>query len=212
MGNSPGHWMPLYWSDYFGKTTHLSAEEHGVYLLLIGAYWQRGRPLPDDDKYLSTAARLSPKRWRFMRPKISEFFAVVNGVWTHERVDLEILKSCDRIAKASASAHARWHASDMLPTSTPTKEESNKVLLNGFIVGKRNGAGNSGTTIKDPNQRLAIFQKWLAEKPGHMGWMSVSAAADPSQPNHALELARCKAKAKELGKGWPHQWPAGESK
>lgn len=194
----------MYWSDYFGKTTHLSAEEHGVYLLLIGAYWQRGHPLPDDDKYLSTAARLSPKRWRFMRQKISEFFAVQDGVWTHERVDLEILKSCERIAKASASAHARWHAPDMLPTSTPTKEDSNKSSFNG------NGLGKGGVTILDPNERLSRFQKKLAESFRENGWPLVVAASDPKHPEHDAALRVCKNQARLIGKGWPKQWPSGE--
>lgn len=195
-----GHWMPLYWSDYFGKTTHLTTEEHGAYFLLIGAYWQRGKPLPDDDQYLSTAARLSRKRWRFMRPKISEFFAVLDGVWRHERVEKEILKSCARINSASANAYARWDAKPMLPTTTTTK----KIDISTFVVGKKE---RGDVTILDPTERLNRFQKTLADAMGRDGYSIVGAASDPSNPLYERSLALCKAKASELKKGWPLQWP-----
>ncbi len=200
MTGKQGHWMPFYWSDYFGKTTHLSCEEHGAYMLLLGAYWQRGKPLPDDDAYLSTASRLSRKRWRFVRPKVSEFFDLSGGAWRHDRVEIELLKSCQRIAAASANAYARWDADSMLPT--PTKKEDS----DSFNVGRKKRAGN-GCTIKDPAERLNRFQRSLAEAMGQDGYKIVGAAADPGNPFHARSLALCKAKAKEMGKGWPLLWP-----
>lgn len=202
--SASGQWMPIYWSDYFGKTSGLTTEEHGAYLLLIAAYWQRSKPLPDDDKYLAAATRLSQKRWRIMRPKILEYFSLEDGVWKHERVEKELLKSCARIAAASANAYARWHADEMLPT--PTKEVS-KSSSNGFVVGKKNGAGDGGVTIQDPSERLARFQKWLAERfAGGQGWLIVAAASDPTHKDYPASLALCKAEAKRLGKGWPRQW------
>lgn len=200
-----GHWMPLYWSDYFGDTTCLSTEEHGAYLLLIGAYWQRGRALPDDDSFLSTASRLSRKRWRIMRPKISEYFAVLDGAWRHERVEKELLRSCNRIAAASANAYARWDADGMLPTSTK-KQVSKKEEISGFSAGKKNGV-RAGVTIADPAERLARFQKLIAEGLGRDGYMIVGAASDPQSPEFGRCLALCKAQATKMNKGWPRQWP-----
>ena len=39
-------YMQLYIADYLADTMHLSAEEHGAYLLLMFNYWQTGKPIP----------------------------------------------------------------------------------------------------------------------------------------------------------------------
>lgn len=201
-----GQWMPIYWADYFADTTHLSTEEHGAYLLMIGAYWRRGQALPGDRSFLASVVKMTVRRFKAVEIKLSDMFVIVDGLWYHVRVEIELLKSCVRITSARASANARWHASDMLPTTTTT-EESKKNLLNRFVVGKKNGAGNGGITILDPNERLNRFQKTLAESFREKGWEIVTAAADPQHPNFSVALETCKTQARLIGKGWPKQWP-----
>lgn len=196
-----GIWMPIYWGDYLGKTSGLTCEEHGAYLLLICAYWQRRKALPDDDRYLSTATRLTRKKWKIIRPKIIEYFVLKDGELKHERVEFELLKSCQRISSAQARAYARWHPQDMQVTTTTTKKEDSFS----FMVGSKAGVKN-GHTIQDPRERLNRFQKTLAEAMGRDGYSIVGAAQDPQNPLYTRSLALCKAKAEELGKGWPHQW------
>lgn len=104
-------WMPLYVADYLADTTHLSAAEHGAYLLLIMAYWQSGRPLPDDDAKLARVARMQPKEWRAARSTLLDFFTVEDGEWRHGRVDEELTKAermmDQRRAAGRASAERR---------------------------------------------------------------------------------------------------------
>lgn len=196
-----GIWMPIYWGDYLGKTSGLSCEEHGAYLLLIAAYWQRGKSLPDEDRFLSTVTRLSMKKWKMVRPKILHYFRQKDGELSHDRVEKEIVRSCDRICAGKAGANARWGAAALPPTSTPTKED-----LNSFVMGKKNGARN-GVTIQDPKERLNRFQKTIAEAIGRDGYDIVGWASDTTHPMFVRSLAICKAKARDLNKGWPHQWP-----
>ena len=83
-------WMPFYWGDYLAETAHLSTEEHGAYLLLIGAYWQAGGPLADDDRRLSRITRLSLRRWKVVRETIAEFFTIADQKWHLTRLDDEL--------------------------------------------------------------------------------------------------------------------------
>lgn len=101
-------WMPLYVADYLADTTHLSAAEHGAYLLLIMHYWQNGG-LPTDDRRLARIARMTTKEWNKARPAIAEFFS--DG-WLHERVEVEIGRANEVSEKARSKAEKRWKNND----------------------------------------------------------------------------------------------------
>lgn len=100
-------WMPLYVGDYRRDTAHLSALEHGAYLLLIMHYWQAGE-LPADDRQLSRIAACTPAEWRRIKPTIQAFFS--DG-WKHARIEFELTETA-RISEAGrkggiASGEAR---------------------------------------------------------------------------------------------------------
>jgi uncharacterized protein YdaU (DUF1376 family) len=83
-------WMPLYIADYLADTQHLTTEQHGAYLLLIMAYWQRGH-LPDDDKIKAKICGLT--RYKFLRhnPTLQSMFT--GPEWRHRRIDRELEKA-----------------------------------------------------------------------------------------------------------------------
>jgi uncharacterized protein YdaU (DUF1376 family) len=82
--------MPLYVADYMSDAAHLSTLEHGAYLLLIMTYWQRGEPLPNDDKKLARICRLTPLQWKRIKPQILEFFDVAVLQLSHSRIEREL--------------------------------------------------------------------------------------------------------------------------
>jgi uncharacterized protein YdaU (DUF1376 family) len=86
----PDQWMPLDIRDYLADTTHLSAEDHGAYLLLLMGYWMRGGPLEDNDRQLAQMARISSKKWPSIRLTLSKFFTIENGKWAHKRCEKEL--------------------------------------------------------------------------------------------------------------------------
>lgn len=102
-------WMPLYVADYLADTTHLSAAEHGAYLLLIMHYWQKGA-LPTDDAILARVCRMTPREWAKSRETIAALFG---PGWTHERINFELEKAA-RKSEARAESGARGGAAKSL--------------------------------------------------------------------------------------------------
>lgn len=86
-------WMPLYTGDYLKKTLGLTRKEHGSYFLLIMAYWNERKPLPDNDEYLMSIALCPESEWPKTRESMLRFFKIKDGFWTHNRIDEELAKS-----------------------------------------------------------------------------------------------------------------------
>lgn len=85
-------YMRMYWADYDADTSHLTTMQHGIYLMLIKNYWQRGGPLPNDDDRLAKIARVSPRDWSRNRDTILEFFAEQENLLVHPRLSLELAR------------------------------------------------------------------------------------------------------------------------
>ncbi len=103
-------WMPFYVGDYLADTMHLSAAEHGGYLMLILHYWKSG-PIPNDSARLATISRLGDA-WSDASSTILAFFKQCNGMLVHERIDREKSRASEykdkKTARAKAGAAKRW--------------------------------------------------------------------------------------------------------
>jgi len=110
--------MPLYVADYMSDAAHLSTLEHGAYLLLIMTYWQRGEPLPNDDKKLARICRLTPLQWKRIKPQILEFFDVAVLQLSHSRIERELsnvrAKSLNR-RKGGLARAEQMHSNRLAP-------------------------------------------------------------------------------------------------
>nr|WP_315596108.1 DUF1376 domain-containing protein [uncultured Cupriavidus sp.] len=104
-------WMPLYISDYLADTSHLSAAEHGAYLLMLMHAWVNQGRLPVDDERLRRIARMDSKDWRDSGAELRGFFYEQDSALRHHRVDAELERANANISQRSkagkASAEAR---------------------------------------------------------------------------------------------------------
>lgn len=121
--------MKMYWADYEADTSDLSLEEHGLYLMLIKAYWERQGPLPFDDRKLARLVGSNPRTIRKLWKSVRHYFKLNSGsippefsgnsarnidetnsiqpeldVIRHERIDREIAKVEAKSMKAKRSA------------------------------------------------------------------------------------------------------------
>jgi len=102
--NMSAPYMPMYWGDYLGDTQHLTAIEHGGYLLLIAHYWRTGG-IPSDPVKLARICRMSNREWTRHGDTILEFFS--DG--KHGRIDRELQKVEQKTAKMRNAAETRWN-------------------------------------------------------------------------------------------------------
>lgn len=97
-------YQEIYWADYLADTAHLTTEEHGAYLLLMGNYWQRGRALDNANGRLANVVRLTSERWAIVQQTLSEFFTVENDIWSHGRIEFDLERTLSKSTKAAYAA------------------------------------------------------------------------------------------------------------
>lgn len=115
--------MPLFIGDYLQDTLGLTRSEHGSYMLLIMAYWTKGGPLQNDDRYLKEVARCPDGEWARTKGIMEQFFDVSNGFWKHKRIDAELQKCRERsrmLAEASAKGVQARRDLGQIPPVQPT--------------------------------------------------------------------------------------------
>lgn len=110
-------WMPLHLDAYLADTGHLTTLEHGAYLLLIMHYWRNGS-LPDDERMIARIARLSKDEWAESRDVLATLF---REGWKHKRIDEELAKADDIIAKRKAAAGA-MHSKRTAKADAPAEQ------------------------------------------------------------------------------------------
>lgn len=158
-------WMPLYVADYLADTGHLSAAQHGAYMLLIMHYWAKGG-LPDDDAKLCRIARMERDEWEDSRDTLAEFF---KDGWRHERIEKELADAQSAYERRAAagrkggSSNAKpddkqclSNAQAMLKQSQPQPDIS-PSLRSGDTRARREAASKSTETL----QQFELFwQAW----------------------------------------------------
>lgn len=173
-------WMPLYVADYLADTAHLTAAEHGAYLLLIMHYWRAGK-LPSDERQVARIARMSPREWDRSRDTIAAFF---DDGWRHKRIENEIAKSTSR-------SHARAESGSRGGKAKALKNKD-AALANATILPEQN-----------PTVALASSSQSHLEKKEDVSLRSTSGAgASNSQPDPPPEKPPDKSRGTRLPDGW----------
>lgn len=171
--------MPMYWDAYIADTTHLSCEEHGAYLMLLGAMWRRDGTVPDDDADNARILGLSKAKWRKMKARLADTipnFIIEDGyisqknlrkIWenTQEKIAKNKINGAkggraksnnnNDLSKANATNSLKRKPSMPEPDPEPYKEDTNVSLS---LV-------PTDSTADDVSQAIALFKE-AAEKSG----------------------------------------------
>lgn len=107
--------LPLWTDAYLADTTHLTAIEHGAYLLLLMAMWRTGDcRLPNDDRALARYAKVNAGQWSRMKATIMAFFKVDGDHIIQGRLSDEFSLVRERSRKQANRVRNRWNL-----TATP---------------------------------------------------------------------------------------------
>ncbi len=111
---APLPWCPWTFQDWWLDTDHLSHAAARAYLNLLGYYWLRGGPLPDDSAALCQLSKIGTRQWQLAEPKVRAFFRPENGLLRHKRMDKDLAEAFGTAGKRSAASQvandARWSA------------------------------------------------------------------------------------------------------
>lgn len=192
MSASP--WMPLYIADYLADTAHLSAAEHGAYLLLIMHYWRAGK-LPNDEKQLARIARMNAREWANSRDVLASFF---DKEWRHKRIESEILKS-------TSKSHARAEAGARGGTAKSLKNNNAGVAI-ATILPEQNTKQNDALALASSSQSHTECSSLRSEQ--EVSLRSTSVGSPENYPSESQETAKPRnAYPSEFELLW-HEWPA----
>jgi uncharacterized protein YdaU (DUF1376 family) len=119
--------MQMYWSDYFGDTRHLSCEQHGAYLQLLGSMWLAGGSLPNDARKLAKITGCTASRWAKISGDVLAFFDTADGLLTHKRIGFELEKAREKSIKR-AEAGSLGGTAKALKSNKPIVANDTRLL------------------------------------------------------------------------------------
>jgi len=98
-------WYRRCGADFIHGTMKLSLEEKGAYSLCLDLIYDRGGPIPDDERWLAGVCNVSTRKWRSLRDRLIELgkLRLVDGHLTNDRAESEIVSTETQSRKLSES-------------------------------------------------------------------------------------------------------------
>ncbi len=120
--------LPLFTDAYLADTRHLTAAQHGAYLLLLMMAWRSADcALPNNDKILARYASMTDKEWLASKEIILAFWRLQDFNGTTKLVQLRLLDERkyveDNSKRQSKNARARWLKNKETPHATAMPNE-----------------------------------------------------------------------------------------
>jgi|SRR5436190_1769606 len=101
--------FPVLPQRLLADTTHLSADEMGVYCRLLFVMWlQRGR-LQDDDRELANIGGITLKHWRRIKDKVMRPMTIAGGQVSQKRLTDTWMNVQEVRRKRAVAAQSRWN-------------------------------------------------------------------------------------------------------
>ncbi len=151
-------WMPMFWKDYFADTPFLDAEQHGIYLQLIGRYWI-SEGLPDDCEAL---ARLVGSTAEKVEKVLDEFFIRKKGKIVNVRAEKELKKSKVRREKSQENGRKGGRPKKLTPKPRKNLQVNSRLTQ---TEPRKNQQGNleKSSSSSSSSSHIEIEDKFPSE-------------------------------------------------
>jgi uncharacterized protein YdaU (DUF1376 family) len=101
--------LPIFIDAYLADTIHLTAAEHGVYLMMLMMAWRDPNcSVPNDDDWICRFCRVHGNAWRKMKPVILSFWKEKDGRLFQQRLMKEREYVEEKSKKSRSAARERW--------------------------------------------------------------------------------------------------------
>jgi len=200
-------WMPLYIADYLSDTIHLTAAQHGAYLLILMEIWRKG-PIPDDKRRLARIAKVSCDDWDAgIWPVLSEFLTITPAGVTQKRLEAERSRA-ESVSKKRAAAtaareekkRAREASNDDQTIIKPGSNDDHKTSngpSNGDQTSIKIGSNDhqSPITVQSVDTRLMTQSQLQSQSQLYTPSLRSGGAAPPAADGQSELVATPKANA-----------------
>jgi len=124
--------FPLWVSDFIDGTSHLNAEETGVYCLLLMSMWSHGGSIPDDNQDNARICRVSLRKWIAIKKRLAPLLTFSEREITQKRLQRE----WNRIIEKSESQRQKGILSGI------ARAKKNKGLADNPVNKRLDGGSN----------------------------------------------------------------------
>lgn len=104
------HFAKWHIDDYLLGTEGMKLEHEGAYMRFLMRLYQRGKPLPDDDRYMSTLMRLSIRVWKRVKDSLISIGKIIvkRGCLTNARFEKERQERAEQLHKQADATRKQW--------------------------------------------------------------------------------------------------------
>jgi uncharacterized protein YdaU (DUF1376 family) len=136
--------------DYITGTMGMQLEAEGAYIRFLMRLYQRGKPLPDNDRFMSDCMCLSIRVWRRIKDLLVQMGKIIvrSGGLTNARFEKEREKRAEMRRKQAQAAHER-HARER--REKQAKQETSAKLRESFPQTSPKLQQNSGKKTNETN-------------------------------------------------------------
>ena len=143
--------MPMYWDAYIADTTHLTLEQHGAYLMLLGAMWRREGYLPNNDKLIARMLGCTPAKWRKLKADLADLLTIEPERITQKKLIEIWQKTEQKITKNRANAKRGGRPKSSQKYTAKSNEINDLAKPNGFDSVKPNKTERGDIPDPDPS-------------------------------------------------------------